>query len=159
MKNAVGTAGIVVQALGGDKENFIVEPLLNTLDPDKEIPMKSIFLNPEQQGFIKNVVQANFINKLFNSTILSIPDSFSMPAPYPVPFYGEPTTRITPSEFFDLPDFKEISRELLHGIQYRTKNDEITIRLLNLDQGKFFANEPLRMLNGIPVLRILTLQT
>ena len=153
LKNAVGTADIVVQAMGAKNQNFVVETMPNTLGLKTEIPMERKFLNPEQRQFVKNVVKANFINKLFNATRLSRPDTFNMPPPYPIPFYGIPTKRVTPGEFFDLPDFREISRELLHGIQYRTRNDQITIRLLNLDRGQFFANEPLRMLNGIPVFK------
>ena len=58
-----------------------------------------------------------------------------------------------PDEFIDLPDFQEISREILPGVQYRSKNDETTIRILNNSYRMFFEDEPLRLINGIPVFK------
>ena len=76
-----------------------------------------------------------------------------MPARYEVPFYGPPYERVVPADFFDLPNFREISRELLHGVQYRVNDGEITLRLLNEPENIYFKSDPLRMINGIPVFK------
>ena len=52
-----------------------------------------------------------------------------------------------------MPNFKEISRELIPGFQYRTRNDGVTFRLINTKQNKFFDDEPMRLLNGVPVFK------
>jgi hypothetical protein len=70
-----------------------------------------------------------------------------------VPFYGHPDKSVNLDDFFELPDFREISRELLHGVQYRNRDGNITIRMLNLDENVYFENEPFRLINGIPVFR------
>jgi hypothetical protein len=74
-----------------------------------------------------------------------------MSSRFSVPFYGKPTIRVIPDEFIDLPDFREISREILPGFQYRIKNDEIIFRMFNRTQKLYFEEEPLRLINGIPV--------
>ena len=76
-----------------------------------------------------------------------------MPPRYSIPFYGKPENHIVPAEFTDLPNFQEISRELLPGVQYRNKNEEITVRIVNKKLGGFFDTEPLRLINGIPVFK------
>ncbi len=153
LKHATGDAKVVLQAVSSSNNEFVIRPELNSLDVEKELSIETKILNPEQSKFISTIIQANFINKLFNSTRLSSENTFQMPVRYTVPFYGIPTKRVTPAEFFDLPNFKEISRELLHGFQYRNVNNEISFRLLNLSQGNFFPHEPLRLLNGIPVFK------
>jgi hypothetical protein len=70
-----------------------------------------------------------------------------------MPFYGIPDNHIVPELFIDLPSFKEISRELLIGFQYRERKDELTFRMLNYGQERFFNAEPLRLINGIPVFK------
>lgn len=153
LKHATGDAEIILQAASSSNNAFVIRTELNSLNMDKELGIGTKILNPEQSKFISTIIQANFINKLFNSTRFTSGNTFQMPARYSVPFYGIPTTRVTPAEFFDLPNFKEISRELLNGFQYRTQNNDISFRLLNLNQGNFFSNEPLRLLNGIPVFK------
>lgn len=151
--NASGDADLILQAVSSTGEELYIEPETNSLEQTDYLAMENKVLNPKQTAFINTVIQAKFIQKLFNKSSLSYKEPFEMPARFDVPFYGKPTKRVTPSEFFDLPDFREISRELLHGIQYRTQNDEVTFRLLNSDRGQFFNNEPLRLLNGIPVFK------
>lgn len=151
--NASGNADLILQAVSEGGEELLIEPEKNLLKQAGELSTESKLLSLQQSEFIGTVIQASFIQKLFKKTSLANNDPFEMPARFTVPFYGKPSKRVTPSEFFDLPDFKEISRELLPGIQYRTKNNEVTFRLLNSDRGKFFGSEPLRLLNGIPVFK------
>jgi len=151
--NASGNADLILQAVSEGGEELRIEPERNSLKQVANISSENKLLSPEQSEFISTVIQASFIKKLFNPSSLVKTDPFEMPTRFTVPFYGKPSKRVTPSEFFDLPDFKEISRELLQGIQYRTKNDEVTFRLLNSDRGRFFESEPLRLLNGIPVFK------
>lgn len=110
-----------------------------------------IVLKQEQVEFINTAIKANFANRIFNPSITVQPEIFEMSSRFSMPFYGKPTLHVIPDEFIDLPDFREIAREILPGFQYRIKNDEITFRMLNKKQKLYFEEEPLRLINGIPV--------
>lgn len=150
LPNAFGNAELIYQAIDKNGKELQIISEMNSLQTE-EFGSRLKILSPQQSEFVNTVVQANFINKLFNRSKLASNDSLRMPERYSTPFYGKPTKSVTPSEFFDLPSFTEISRELLLGVQYRTQNNEATLRILNADRGKYFGNEPLRLLNGIPV--------
>lgn len=152
LKQSLGKADVVLQAIDDSGNEFEIVPKINSLQT-KTLNTATKVLNPEQESFIENMVQANFIHKLFYASKIGTPKYFEMPPRYDVPFYGEATKRVVPNEFFDLPDFREISRELLVGVQYRTRNDNATIRLVNRDQSRFFDEEPFRLLNGIPIFK------
>lgn len=153
LKDAVGKANVILQTAGLHQRNYKITLQQNALTQSKSIMIDTLFLKPDEYTFIENRLKNSFYKKLFHIATTSQTDEFSMPVPFNMPFYGPPTHRVVPDEFFDLPDFKEISRELLHGVQFRTRNDETTIRMLNADRGVFFEDEPLRLLNGVPVFK------
>lgn len=153
LPNASGTANVVLQAIGTTNEELLITTEANTLTQNSVVETEPKILSQQQSEFIKDVVQANFMSKLFKPSKISVSNSFEMPQLFSLPFYGKASKRIIPDEFIDLPNFKEISRELIHGVQYRIRNDEPTLRLLNNDQRHFFENEPLRLLNGIPIFK------
>lgn len=152
LKQAKGNANAVLQAIEESDITYVIKPQVNSLTTHL-LPTQNKNLNPEQMDFVQDMVQANFIHKLFNSTKISAVKYFDMPKRFSVPFYGNPSKRVVPSEFIDLPNFQEISRELIMGVHYRTKKENISIRLINTDQSRFFDDEPLRLLNGIPVFK------
>ncbi len=153
LPEARGTADLVLQAIAPNRSDLLIVPETNQLKPGSALAMESTILNPQQSEFIEKVVQANFIKKLFKPARVETDNTFEMPQRFSVPYYGKPGKRVTPNEFFDLPDFREISREILPGVQYRTREGTATLRILNADRGNFFANESLRLLNGIPVFK------
>ncbi len=152
LKQARGNANVVFQAINEYGNELDILPETNHLQL-YPLASNTKILSRAELEFIKNVVQANFINKLFYGAPIGKQKVFEMPQRYTVPFYGNPSKQVLPREFFDLPDFQEISRELLMGVQYRVRNDEISIRLSDHDQSRFFDKEPLRLLNGIPVFK------
>ncbi len=68
-----------------------------------------------------------------------------------VPYYGKPTQTVDPQLFIDLPDFAEISRELLPGVKFRNYNNEPSIRVMNSSMQNFFEDPPLVLIDGIPI--------
>lgn len=153
LKNATGTARVVLQAVSKSGTPYVVHPELNYLSNTDEVPVETQLLNNEQSAYISEVLKAGFVHKLFHPARLSVDGYFDMPARFDIPFYGPPTRRVVPDEFYDLPDFREISRELLHGVQYRVRNNNVIFRMVNLGQNNLFDYEPLRLLNGIPVFK------
>jgi hypothetical protein len=67
------------------------------------------------------------------------------------PYYGEPTKTVNPQLFIDLPNFNEISKELLSGVKFRNYNNEPTLQVINSATRLFFEEKPLLLIDGIPV--------
>ena len=67
------------------------------------------------------------------------------------PYYGKPTNSIDPHLFIDLPNFAEISRELLPGVKFRNYNNEPSMLVMNAPVRDFFDEMPLILIDGIPV--------
>ena len=152
LKKAAGTANVVIQAISEENKFYKIILNENYLQRTSPLQLQNIILTNEQVKFNESFLNGKYIDKIFNPGNPVITEYFEMPARFPVPFYGNPNHRIKPKEFIDLPDFREISRELLPGVQYRIKDGEVTFRMLNVSRGMLFENEPLKLLNGIPVL-------
>ncbi|HKI89278.1 MAG TPA: hypothetical protein VKA38_09640 [Draconibacterium sp.] len=153
LKNAEGTTNVILQAIPEKDEEYKISLGKNYLVRRSNFTMEPKKLTPNQTDFISNQVSGSFFRRLFKNSYVVKPDSFYMPPRFSIPFYGKPNNHIVTAEFIDLPNFQEISRELLPGVQYREKDGEITFRLLNETQSVYFNVEPLRLINGIPVFK------
>ena len=67
------------------------------------------------------------------------------------PYYGNPTKTVDPQLFIDLPNFSEISRELLPGVKFRNYNNEPTLQVINNNMHTYFTENPLILIDGIPI--------
>ncbi|HKI87798.1 MAG TPA: hypothetical protein VKA38_02140, partial [Draconibacterium sp.] len=154
LKNAEGTTNTILQAIPEKDEEYTINLGKNYLVRRGNFTMEQKILTPDQTDFISTQISGSFFRRLFKNSYMVKPDSFYMPPRFSIPFYGKPNSHVIPAEFIDLPNFQEISRELLPGVQYREKSDgENTIRLLNQTQSAYFDVEPLRLINGIPVFK------
>ncbi len=100
--------------------------------------------------FTVDNVEATTLGKIFNYHEIAI-DKTSANQKKDYPFYGVPSEVIHPDLFIDLPDFTEISRELLPGVKFRAYNRIPTMQILNPATQNYFTDQPLVLLNGIPV--------
>lgn len=66
-------------------------------------------------------------------------------------YYGKPSHIIDPHLFIDLPNFTEISRELLPGVKFRNYNNEPTMQVINAAARDYFKETPLILIDGIPI--------
>ncbi|MEI6276251.1 MAG: hypothetical protein WCP08_09685 [Prolixibacteraceae bacterium] len=98
---------------------------------------------------IANQIEAATLSKIFNYQELKI--NAPTPKKKDYPFYGIPTEVVRPAQFVDLPDFTEISRELLPGVKFRAYNRIPTIQILNPSTLNYYIEQPLVLLDGIPV--------
>lgn len=153
LKDASGVANMVLQVVSESNEKFVIRAEENCIVGDFRGEIGKKELTKTQSGFIAKAVDAGFYQKMFYPIATVTTAGFSMPPKFETPFYGTPSLRVVPDEFIDLPDFREISRELLPGLQYRLKNNEITFRLINDSRRDYFNDEPLRLINGIPVFK------
>jgi len=99
---------------------------------------------------VEKITDAVTFKKIFNQqeiTLQPVPavkkDSY--------PFYGVPSNIVDPKLFIDLPDFNEVSKELLPGVKYRNYNRIPTLQVFNSAQQNFNNSMPLLLLDGIPI--------
>ena len=151
LKDYHGKVPIVIQAF--DKaERQLVRISLN--EP-ATIPVD--FLTFETRNFsteFRRCISQNTSNvtfrKIFNQPEVTI-QTAPLHNPDPYPFYGVATTTVFPKLFTDLPDFSEVSRELLPGVKFRTYNRLPVLLVNNSAQQNFFLQPPLLLLDGIPI--------
>jgi hypothetical protein len=153
LKDAFASTDVVLQVVSNSIKQYHIQLESNNLVRNESGQVQNEILNQEQVDFINTAINAKFAQKLFNPSLPVKSSNCEIPARFTSPFYGPPTDHVIPDEFIDLPDFQEISREILPGLQYRLKNEEVTFRLINTSYRIFFEEEPLRLINGIPVFK------
>lgn len=67
------------------------------------------------------------------------------------PYYGNASNIVDPQLFIDLPNFTEISRELLPGVKFRNYNNEPSLVVINAATREYFSEMPLILIDGIPI--------
>jgi len=153
IKDAYGSTDAVLQVVSNSSKQYFIQLENCKLVRKEQCQVQNEILNQEQVDFINTAINARFAQQLFNLSLPVQPAKCEIPARFSSPFYGPPTEHVIPDEFIDLPDFQEISREILPGLQYRLKNEEVTFRIINSTYRIFFEEEPLRLINGIPVFK------
>lgn len=153
LREAIGTGEIVLQAVSENNDDWEISLLPAGIDFSKPVPLENKILSVIQSDFIKETVDASYYSRIFGESYEVWLPEFSISRKFEIPIYGKPHKRIVLADYYDLPDFQEISRELLHGVQFRRRGNELNIRLLNLNADEYFKSEPLRLINGIPVFR------
>lgn len=96
-----------------------------------------------------NIEAANF-RKIFNRQELTV-DTPPIKKPDDYPFYGLPTEVVDPQQFIELPNFTEISRELLPGIKFRTYNRQSLLQVFSPVKHNYLNDKPLVLIDGIPI--------
>ena len=151
LKNAFGTGKAFIQAYNGENHELRVELTGNSDQKPATMKTKAFTLSAGETEFAGNLAEAGYFRKLFGSTYLKANEPFFLPQQYPVPFFGKPDLVVKTADFVSLPDFAEISRELLPGVKYRLKEGLPVLRMVNSQKNDFFEEEPLKLINGVPV--------
>lgn len=151
LSSAFGTAEIFVRAVAANGQELFTDLTEGLMTGSDKTPLQERLLNPEEMATLNNLLEAAWFERIFGGEVAWKDREFRMVHPFDQAFYGEPYQRVYPSEFFDLPDFMEISRELLPGVRFRQRDNHFVIQMLNLDERYYFENSPLRLINGIPV--------
>lgn len=153
LKNASGVGEIVLQAVSESGEDWEVSLETVKMETTEPVTLENRLLTTGQMKFVEEIVDAAFYSRLFGESYAPRFSEFKMTPRFKMPFYGNPYDRVVLSEFIELSDFQEISRELLHGVQYRERGNDVTLRMLNLEAKEFFKNQPFRLINGIPIFK------
>lgn len=152
--NHFGTVNSIVQCSG----NEATQRLKIKIDqPIAEGEQKFRFINREinneQKNAAKELINAVTISKIFEQVPLVI-NKTNQTVKKDYPFYGIATQVVEPKLFYDLPNFSEISKELLPGVKYRNYNNEPSVFIINLARRLFFTEKPLILIDGVPINNI-----
>ena len=147
-----GSVQVVIQCFGNlptqrltiKTDNFFTES--GTMPEFRELPTSEEFTN----NTTRNISAVTF-RKIFKQKILTV-----LPSPERVmeayPYYGKASLTVDPQQFIDLPDFIEISRELLFGVKFRNFNNEPSLQVININaRSNYFEETALVLVDGIPV--------
>jgi hypothetical protein len=151
IKNHFGKIPVVVQGFDLLKKNLFKISLTRFDTLTSSVPaFESQPLPSDLPKSAESAIESTTLGKIFNCQEIKIENPpVSKKREYP--FYGEPTETVYPHLFIDLPDFTEISRELLPGVKFRAFNRIPTLEILNPITLNYFADQPLLTLDGIPV--------
>jgi hypothetical protein len=71
--------------------------------------------------------------------------------PQPPSYFDNSVLTVYPDDFFDMPNFEEIAREILPLVRYRKSNDGCSISIFNPDPGTR-STIPLVLVDGVPII-------
>ena len=116
--------------------------------PSKQFPdsmIKSYLLKSQ------SIVQVQKIYKI--ETKQDVTKAISLQGAAPM-VYPPVTNPIYPSDFVSLPDFVEISREILPYLKTRKHDERYEARMVDVDNARFFNYDPQIFLDGVPINNI-----
>ena len=152
LKGCYGKIPIVIQCVDYVSNQLLKISLVDTESLRGGLPLfERKPLPAELRKTISLINDAVTIRKLFNQKEITVQPTPPLKRDL-VPFYGTPNSAVYPKLFTDLPDFNEVSRELLPGVKFRTFNRIPSLQVLNNAAHAFFNSPPLVLLDGIPVM-------
>lgn len=158
LDNYYGKVPAVVQGFDMEKRRLlkIVTDHHDSLQIDK-ISFETKAIPSDLQKIFDSDIEATTLSKVFRKEEL-LTAGLPLKQQKYYPFYGVPTEVVYPNIFVDLPDFTEISRELLPGVKFRAFNRIPTLQILNPSTLNYYNNQPLVLLDGIPVQDLNTIK-
>jgi hypothetical protein len=151
IKKYFGKIFAVVQCFADDRTSLLKINLDNSDSLNHTMPtFEKRALSPELKKSVGKNIDVVTFRKIFNQQEITV-------QPVPVvkrdayPYYGIPTETVDPQLFVDLPNFNEISKELLPGVKFRDYNRIPTLQVLNAERQTLFENPPLLLLDGVPI--------
>lgn len=151
LSKTYGTAGLLLRVISPEAGEFGIELLTPTENTALRPSTDDTPAPREFVGQLKSMREAAQFARIFAGEQVPQEPYFRMEPIYPYPFYGQPDRRVIPAEFIELPNFMEISRELLTAVRFRQRAGGYQLQVLDQLERKFFNQSPLRLVNGIPV--------
>jgi len=141
LDNYYGKIPVILQGYDLNKKQLL-KIILNRTDslPHCLPTFERKTLSPALSKYASEDIEATTLRKIYHSQELNF-EEIPIVNRHLFPFYGVPTETVYPRLFIDLPDFTEISRELLPGVKFRAYNRIPTIQILNPTTHNF-SNDP-----------------
>lgn len=146
-----GKIPVVIQCFAKDNSSLLKITLSDHNNFKNETTtFEPRIFTPEFIKYTEKATSAITFRKIFNQQEITI-QTAPVVKRDAYPYYGIPTKTIDPQLFIDLPNFNEISKELLPGVKFRNYNRNPTLQVLNAAQLFYFTEQPLLLLDGIPI--------
>jgi len=151
IENYYGSVQAFVQCFGNSPAQRLKIKMDDQYAESTSLPEFTDQVVPEQfKSNIKRNIDAVTLQKIFSQDKLKLLAS-PIKKRDAYPYYGKPSQTVDPQLFVDLPDFNEVSKELLPGVKFRNYNNEPTLQVMNAAIRNFFAEKPLILIDGIPI--------
>ncbi|OFX57732.1 MAG: hypothetical protein A2066_19290 [Bacteroidetes bacterium GWB2_41_8] len=146
-----GSVEAVIQCFGNTPDQRMKITLDDLFAAAGELPKfrQEAIQETFRNNIARNIDAVTFQKVFTQKQIISVAPVLTNQKTYP--YYGKATETIDPQLFIDLPDFTEISRELLPGVKFRNYNNEPSLQVLNSQARNFFEETPLLLIDGIPI--------
>ena len=108
-------------------------------------------LNKKQRMYLKDLRNIQLVNDIYYDSLKPKKGPVNEDAAgYQRIFYGIPDRVVKPAEFTPLPDFSEITANILPGVHFRRKDAAWYISVFNPSANIFFPEKDFVLLNGVP---------
>ena len=144
-----GIREIVIQPLSDQITDYYVE-LKNTFPPAiKKYNPGSFLPDTSKLSDINNVIISSQINNIYEP--YTQPEGNNTAIKPKPNFYGKPDNTILLAKYIELTSLKEVVKEISPGVSTVRKNDKVNFKLYYQYQSKPFENNPLVLVDGVPV--------
>jgi hypothetical protein len=119
--------------------------LIHQFEPSGQFKLKGI------RRYLVRSINISEIQKYYDFKPRINPyEDFELQTAIPRVYY-KPLTTIFPGDYLELPDFVEISRELLPSFKVRKINERYILSISDIRDKGFFSAEPIIFLDGVPI--------
>jgi hypothetical protein len=134
---------LIIKVLDNDRAKIVMEDKFALNTPFKPKP---IIVNGDIKQYLSRIRNIVNIQKSYNQYYkIEVPNSKSIG--YRPLVYAKPNSVVYPSDFLYLPDFIEISREILPFLKTRFRNNEYSAEMLDLQNSVYV--KPFIFLDGV----------
>lgn len=144
-----GIREIVIQPLSEKITDYYVELNNPFTQITKRYDYGSFIPDTSRLADINNVIISTQINNIYEPyTPVAEENSESRKE---LNFYGRPDNTILLAKYIELTSLREVVKEIIPGVSTVKKNDKINFKLFYQYQSKPFENNPLVLVDGVPV--------
>ncbi len=147
-----GMREIVIQPLSDKIQDYYVE-IINPFSPATyKHDNGTFFPDTARLADLNNVIismQIKNIYEPYTDSARKNPETRPMPD-----FYGKPDNTILLSKYIELTSLKEVVKEIIPGVTTVKKDDKINFKLYYQYQSKPYDNNPLVLVDGVPVYNL-----
>ena len=147
-----GLREIVIEPLSPDIKDCYVELSNPFLTGDNKYDHGVFFIDTTVLREINNAAISMQIKRIYEPFLQ--PGLKKLPVDEKPDFYGAPDSEIQMSAYIELTSLKEVIKEIMPGVSTVRKNDQLNFRLINQYQSQSFENNPLVIVDGVPVYDI-----
>lgn len=110
-----------------------------------------IFNVPGVKAYLNRCINISEVKRYYaDKTVMSTQKEFTPTTAIPRVYFKSYYT-VFPADFLELPDFVEISREILPALKVRKSNDNYILSFIDAENKGFPNIEPLIFLDGVPI--------